>query len=211
MAPGDTTGSYHRAVYSHIFIEYLILYGPVQRQRPSHGTTHTGAVFTRLGILLPQDPSITHSHPSIPLSLPLGCTASRNIITSLTRFPCFLGSLLLLLFPCCSRYSSWFPVTLSGLHSNFQSIHSDLECLLQWSMNPTLYLTTSLYSWNMHSRHRHCYYRYSPRYLSVQYRVAVPVDIPCARLRLPSIPLAFPSLDTLPLLSSYYYTILFNR
>ena len=107
VAPGDTTGSYHRAVYSHIFIEYLILYGPVQRQRPSHGTTHTGAVFTRLGILLPQDPSITHSHPSIPLSLPLGCTASRNIITSLTRFPCFLGSLLLLLFPC---YSLWSPL-----------------------------------------------------------------------------------------------------
>ena len=65
VTPGDTTGSYHRAVYSHIFIEYLILHGPVQRQRPSHGTTHTGAVFTRLGILLPQDPSITHGHPSI--------------------------------------------------------------------------------------------------------------------------------------------------
>ena len=66
MVPGDTTGSYHWAVQYHIFIEYIILYGPVVRQRPSHGTHHSGReVFTRLSILLPQDPIITHSHPSI--------------------------------------------------------------------------------------------------------------------------------------------------
>lgn len=68
MVPGDTTGSYHWAVQYHIFIEYIILYGPVVRQRPSHGTHHSGReVFTRLSILLPQDPIITHSHPSITL------------------------------------------------------------------------------------------------------------------------------------------------